>query len=189
MEQILERSAQLYRHTHFERNQMVKMWREAVIAMNARDTTIRETVDKITIVREQTARKTTELQEQIEFLNQQINNNKESELSIENLNHETAGIRLRLAQIHDDVQLKSNELITAKRLLQNQSNHLQQIRQKNRQAIIEREAKTKAIDELKTITTELNEKLKKFSNKRGNAQDRLKHLDELVEVKKKKQHY
>lgn len=42
-EQMLDRTAHLYRQRHLDRRQMVDTWRDTVAAMNSRDNAIRET--------------------------------------------------------------------------------------------------------------------------------------------------
>lgn len=127
--------------------------------------------------------KTHELNEQMDFLNQQIANNKESEYAIEQLNKRTAIDRSRLIECNDSVQLKSNELISMRKFLKNLINNLQQKRQQNRQAAIDCEKKSKFIEKLKTIENDLMAKLKRLSDKNSSAQDRLRHFNELAEVR------
>lgn len=207
VEQILDRTAQLYRQTHLERRQMVQTWQEAVISMKSRDDAIRETVvvsktlyicqwttifrllvfsiQKINEAREAGAKKAIELQEQNEFLLQQKQNNRESELAINELNEATVRLRAQLGQLNETVQLKGSDLISMKRMLQSQNHQLQLQRQQNRKTTIECETKRKTIEELKGVNANLGEKLKKLSDKQGNALDRLKHLDDLAEAEEK----
>lgn len=127
--------------------------------------------------------KTQELAQQTDFLNHQITNNKECEYAIEELNQRTAITHSRLLECNDKLQLKSNELISMKKYLKNLINNLQQKRQKNRQAAIDCEKKSKLIEKLKSVENDLKEKLKSLNDKNSGAQDRLRHFNELVEVR------
>lgn len=126
-----------------------------------------------------------ELKEQTEFLNQQIKNNTESELIIRDLNVESSKVRDLLNRYTEDIQLQGNVLITLKRQLQHDTNCLQQLRQKNHQATIDHDAKSKQIVNLKEIVDALKSKVNKIQNERNNAEDRLRHLDELYDDEEK----
>lgn len=132
--------------------------------------------------------KTKELEEQTEFINQQLENNKESEYAIKQLNHEVAAIRIQLHQCNEAIQLHTNEYITMKRQLQHETNLVQQIRQKNRQMTIECEIKTKDIEKMKAIVTDLIEKMAKIKSQKNSAEARLRHLDELYDHEQKSVH-
>lgn len=133
-------------------------------------------------------RKTIELKEQIEFLNQQIANNAESEQMISELNDQISKVRSHLSRYAEDIQLKANELITLRRQLQHDTNCLQQMRQKNHKFAIEYDTKTKQIAKIKEVADELCSKVGRIQNERDNAEDRLRHLDELFEDEEKTIH-
>lgn len=128
------------------------------------------------------------MKEQTEFLNQQIQNNKESELMIAELNEQISKVRILLSRYTSDIQLNTNELITLKRQMQHDTNCLQQMRQKNHKASIEYDAKTKQIAKLKEIVDELASKVGKIQDEKNNAEYRLRHLDELFEDEEKSIH-
>lgn len=143
---------------------------------------------KITQTRVQNERKLIELNEQTEFLNQQITNNKESEFMISELNEQISKVRSQLTQYNEEIQLKANDLITLRRQLQHDTNCLQQMRQKNHKAAIELDSKTKQIAKLKEVVDELSSKMGKIQNEKDNAEDRLRNLDELFEDEEKSIH-
>lgn len=128
------------------------------------------------------------MKEQVEFLEQQIKNNKESELTIGEFNEQISTIRSQLNQHADQIQLQTNELIILRRQMQHDTNCLQQLRQKNRKATIQFDVKTKEIAKLKEIVDELAAKLGKIQAEKSNADYRLRHLDELYEEEEKSIH-
>lgn len=128
------------------------------------------------------------MKEQVEFLNQQIKNNKESEFSIRELNEDISNIRGRLNRYTNDIQLQANEFITLRRQVQHHSNRLQQIRQRNHKAAIECDSKTKKIAKIKEVVDELTSKVDRIEMERDNAEDRLRHLDELFADEEKTIH-
>lgn len=117
----------------------------------------------------------------MEFLNQQIQNNKESEFMIAELNEQISNIRVQFNRYTDEIQLQTNELIVLRRQVQSDTNRLQHIRQKNHKITVECESKTKDIAKLKIITDELISKVGKIELEKNNADDRLRHMDELFE--------
>lgn len=133
-------------------------------------------------------RKTIELKEQMEFLEQQIENNKESEFAISELNGQISKTRTLLARHNEEIQLNGNELITLRRQMQNDTNCLQQMRQKNHKATIEYDTKTKEIAKIKEIVDGLTSKMGKIRNEKDNAQNRLRHLEELFQDEEKSIH-
>ncbi|XP_031638654.1 coiled-coil domain-containing protein 39 [Contarinia nasturtii] len=185
LEQIVERTNDLYRQAILERRQMTHTWSTAVQTLNARNNSIKETFEKIAQVKDIGERKTIEMKEQTEFLDQQIQNNKESEFMIAELNGQISKVRGLLTRYNEEIQLKSNDLITLRRQMQHDTNCLQQMRQKNQKAAIEYDAKTKQIAKLKEIVDDLTSKVGKIQNEKNNAEDRLRHLDELFEDEEK----
>lgn len=128
-------------------------------------------------------RKVRELKEQEEFFEQQVQNNREAERCIVELNADTARLRHTLNDAIESAALRSNEFMTTKKLAQNLANRLQQQRNHNRQATKDQQDKETAHEQAIATFTMLKEKFERFNGKRFNAQERLKHLDELVEVR------
>lgn len=128
------------------------------------------------------------MKEQSEFLNQQIQNNKESEFMNAELNEQISKVRNLLTRHTEEIQLKTNDLITLRRQMQHNTNCLQHMRQKNHKSTIEYEAKTKQITKMKEIVEELASKVGKIQDEKNNAEYRLRHLDELFEDEERSIH-
>lgn len=128
------------------------------------------------------------MKEQSEFLNQQIQNNKESDFMNAELNEQISKVRNLLTRHTEEIQLKTNDLITLRRQMQHNTNCLQQMRQKNHKSSIEYEAKTKQITKMKEIVEELASKMGKIQDEKNNAEYRLRHLDELFEDEERSIH-
>lgn len=130
----------------------------------------------------------TELKEHEQFLSHQIENNHETQLEIDNLNSEIYKQRRQQINLNENNLLNSNELISLKHLLANQSNLLQETRQRQRQMIIEKENLLKSIEKYRKIVTELTDKLEILNNKSDKATNRLNNLNELAESEQKAIH-
>lgn len=126
-----------------------------------------------------------QLKHQTEFLERLLENNREVVEQIEVLNGETASARKLLQAACDDLVLTTNESVTTKKLSQNVTNRLQQQRQKNRMAAKDVIDKEDGIERGEKMLGALQAKLKRFSDKNWDAQERLRSLDEMVETEEK----
>lgn len=129
-----------------------------------------------------------ELAEHEQFLEHQLANNRETQLESDNLNAEIFKLQQQMAKLNENYSLKTNDLISLKRLLANQSNQLQKTRQRNRQMIIEKEKLNKLIAKMKITVDELEKKLEMLNAKGTKAQNRLDNLTELAESEQKAIH-
>uniref|UniRef100_A0A8D8C9K0 Coiled-coil domain-containing protein 39 n=1 Tax=Culex pipiens TaxID=7175 RepID=A0A8D8C9K0_CULPI len=181
LEQVLERTSQLYRQAHTERRQLVLTWKEAVKHMNQREEDIKEVEGEIDRAREFSDLLSEDLKAQDEFLEEQQRNNREIELGIAELNVEVSKLRNRLNALTDNVQLKTNEYQITRKAVQNVSNKLTSMRNKNRQALMEEAEKERQIHTNLSQLEELREKFENFRSKTLCAQERLRQLNEIVE--------
>lgn len=181
LEQVLERTSQLYRQAHTERRHLVLTWKEAVKHMNQREEDIKEVEGEIERAREFSELLSEDLKAQDEFLEEQQRNNREIELGIAELNVEVSKLRNRLNALTDNVQLKTNEYQITRKAVQNVSNKLTSMRNKNRQALMEEAEKERQIHTNLSQLEELREKFENFRSKTLCAQERLRQLNEIVE--------
>lgn len=181
LEQVLERTSQLYRQAHTERRHLVLTWKEAVKHMNQREEDIKEVEGEIERAREFSDLLGEDLKAQDEFLEEQQRNNREIELGIAELNVEVSKLRNRLSALTDNVQLKTNEYQITRKAVQNVSNKLTSMRNKNRQALMEEAEKERQIHTNLSQLEELREKFENFRSKTLCAQERLRQLNEIVE--------
>lgn len=106
-------------------------------------------------------------------------------MQIDDLNGEITIARHALTVLVDDVALKVNESVTLKKLSQSVTNRLQQQRYKNRLAAKDVIDKEEAVERIKRFVEALQQKLKRFSDKNWDSQERLRSLDELIELEEK----
>uniref|UniRef100_A0A182NQL3 Coiled-coil domain-containing protein 39 n=1 Tax=Anopheles dirus TaxID=7168 RepID=A0A182NQL3_9DIPT len=185
LEQVLERTSQLFRQAHYERRHLVQTWKEAVNHMNQREGNIKSVEVDIDGAREITEMLQADLQAQVEFLEHQQRNNHEIELRIGDLNVEVSKLRNRLTALNDSVQLKTNEYQITRKSVQNLSNKLSSMRNRNRHALMEEGEKEKQIHANLSELELLRDKLDNFRNKSLCAQERLRQLNEIVESEEK----
>ncbi|XP_058057947.1 coiled-coil domain-containing protein 39 [Anopheles bellator] len=185
LEQVLERTSQLFRQAHLERRQLVQTWKEAVQHMNQREEDIKSVERDIESAREQSTLLEGDLQAQDEFLEDQQRNNHEIEVRIGELNVEVSKQRNRLTALNDSVQLKTNEYQITRKSVQNLSNKLSSMRNRNRHALISEDEKEKQIHTNLSDLELLRDKLDNFRSKSLCAQERLRQLNEIVEAEEK----
>ncbi|XP_050086776.1 coiled-coil domain-containing protein 39 [Anopheles aquasalis] len=185
LEQVLERTSQFFRQAHQERRQLVQTWKEAVKHMNQREDNIKAVETDIEAAREVSNVLSCDLQAQTEFLEQQQRNNHEIEIRIGELNVEVSKLRNRLTALNDSVQLKTNEYQVTRKSVQNLSNKLSSMRNRNRHALNSEDEKEKQIHENLSELEELRDKLDNFRSKSLCAQERLRQLSEIVETEER----
>uniref|UniRef100_A0A8W7PLP0 Coiled-coil domain-containing protein 39 n=1 Tax=Anopheles coluzzii TaxID=1518534 RepID=A0A8W7PLP0_ANOCL len=185
LEQVLERTSQLFRQAHYERRHMVQTWKEAVKHMNQREGAIKSVEADIDSAHEVTEMLQGDLQAQVEFLEQQQRNNQEIELRIADLNVEVSKLRNRLTALNDSVQLKTNEYQITRKAVQNLSNKLATMRSRNCHSLVEGNEKEQQIHANLSELELLRDKLDNFRSKSLCAQDRLRQLNEIVESEEK----
>lgn len=185
LENVLDRTAQLYRQAHHDRSQLVDTWKEAVASLRGRDRDIQTCETALDEARQLTRRKEQQLREEMEFLEQQLQNNREAEQDIADQNARLTQTRDRLNDITSAVQLAHNEATTLQKLLHNLTGRLQHKRQQNRQANIDLTDRTAQLDRLQVVLEQLQAKYAQYQSKHLSGQDRLRHLDDLVEAEQK----
>lgn len=161
---------------------MITAWKKAVKSLNGRTNEIETLSHDIEKSKAMAEKKNQELKEHIEFLDHQVENNKAVEFKIAELNDKTIRIRRKLTDVEDEITLQTNELVTMRKLSQNLAGRLTQQRYKNRQS--HREHDEKQITFEKGIATfeALQKQMNSFVDRKFSAQDRLKHIEELMEV-------
>ena len=185
LEQILDRTSQLFRQCHMERRNLVNTWKDAITHMNERELDIKNAEMEIEKAEEYTKVLKEELKAQEEFLEQQQRNNFEVELSIKELNVQTSKLRNRLTELSDLVALKTNEYSAMRKGVQSLSAKLTNMRNKNRQYQNEESEKRKLIEDGAVELEKLKDKYDNFNTKNMCAQERLKQLVEIVEAEEK----
>lgn len=185
LELLLERTGQLYRQAHLERRQLVSTWKDAVNQMNLREKEIKETESEIGNAKKVTAEKHAALKREEMVLKLKQDENRDTEYNIQVLNITSSDLRNRLLKLEDSAVLKNSELLALRKSVQNESQKLNNLRNQNRQLLVEEKDKEillkSTIEELEIM----REKYDKFKNNNSNAQERLKQIEEMLEAENK----
>lgn len=180
---MLDRLSKQYRQVHSERQNMITTWKKAVRSLNGRINEIETFGHDIEKSKAATDKKNQDLKEHVEFFHHQVENNKIVELKISEMNDKIIVIRRKLTDLEDETTLQSNELITLRKLSQNVAGRLTQQRFQNRQSQRDHDDKKIAFDKGIVTCEMLQKQMNSFIDRKFSAQDRLKHIEDLMEVK------
>lgn len=182
LENVLERLAKQYRQVHNERQNMIQTWKKAVKSLNGRINEIETLSNDIEKAKTTAQKKNQELKENVEFLDHQVENNKAVENRIAEMNDKILRIRRKLTDLENDATLQSNELVTLRKLSQNLASRLTQKRYENRQSYRDHDEKQIVFEKGIATFETLQKQLNSFIDRKFSAQDRLKHIENLMEV-------
>lgn len=179
----MDRLSKQYRQVHNERQNMIKTWKKAVKSLNGRineTETLSRDIEKSKALAD---RKNQELKEHTEFLEHQVENNKSVEIKIAEMNDKILRIRRKLTDLEDETTLQTNELVTLRKLVQNLAGRLTQKRYQNRQSYRDHDDKKATFEKGIATFEALQKQMNSFIDRKFSAQDRLKHIEDLMEVK------
>lgn len=185
LENVLQRTAQLYRKAHEERQRMIVVWKDSIAQMVEREREIVEGEMRLKDAHVVSQKREQKLIRMIAKSEQQATNGKELELQIEDMNDKISLERNKLNQLVDGISLKSNELEVLKKNVMRISKELIAQRQKNRQCATEKATSDKALEEWKQVQEALQRRYETFKGKSYSIQDRLRELDQLIEIEER----
>uniref|UniRef100_A0A1B0GH82 Coiled-coil domain-containing protein 39 n=1 Tax=Lutzomyia longipalpis TaxID=7200 RepID=A0A1B0GH82_LUTLO len=185
LENILERTAQLYQQGNAERRTLICTWKEACLQMSQREREIEEAERDLLYAREMTRKKEKRSEDLSNLLSSHGAKGYEIEQEIAELNAKISDDRSRLTNLTDALALKVSEMESLRKTLTSVGQELQRQRQKNRQWLNEKNSKENLLIEWQNIYEDLSKRHEAFRNKKYNADDRLKQLEELIEVEER----
>lgn len=185
LENVLNRTAQLYRKAHEERQRMIAVWKDSIAQMVEREREIYGAEKGLREARGVSQKREQKLIKMIAKSEQQAINGRELELQIEEMNEKISVERNKFNQLVDSISLKSNELEVLKKNVMRISKELINQRQKNRRFATEKGVSDKALDEWKQVQEALQRRYETFKGKSYTIQDRLRELDQLIEIEER----
>lgn len=185
LENVLNRTAQLYRGAHEERQRLVTVWRDSIAQMVEREREIFDAERGLKEAKEISEGRQRKLIKMIAKSDAQMANGKELELQIEEMNEKISGERNKLNQLVENISLKTNELEVLKKNVMRISKELIAQRQKNRQSAKDKEANAKTMEEWKEAQEALQQRHAAFRGRSLSIQERLRELDQLIELEER----
>nr|CAD7438248.1 unnamed protein product [Timema bartmani] len=188
LEQVLDRTGKLFRKVHQERQDMIAQWEGSVRVLHQRDSDIHNTVQEINIVRTNLRTREEELREQKQFYDNEVNNNKEMNLQIAQVSHTAAKLRDELARLKAMVTELNNELKVVQRTMCSLGNQLSSQRAKNKQIHETILSKKERVESLINQNNILKDRLTMVDSESASATDRVRQLEEMLQVEEKTVH-
>uniref|UniRef100_A0A1B0CYR3 Coiled-coil domain-containing protein 39 n=1 Tax=Phlebotomus papatasi TaxID=29031 RepID=A0A1B0CYR3_PHLPP len=185
LENILERTAQLYQQGNSERRTLIATWKEACLQMSQREKEIEEAERDLQYSREITKKKEKRSEDLSGNLESHVAKGREIEQDIAELNVKISDDRSRLTNLTDALALKVSEMESLGKSLVSTSQELQRQRQKNRQWLNEKNTKDNLLIDWQNIYEDLSKRHETFRSKKYNADERLRQLEELIEVEER----
>lgn len=185
LENVLHRTAELYRKAHEERQAMIVVWKDSISQMVEREREIYDAEKGLRNAKVVSLQRESKLIQMIAKSEKQATNGKELELQIEEMNEKISMDRNKLNQITDLIALKSSELEILKKNIVQISKELIGQRQKNRHFKTEKTNSDKTLEEWTNVYESLQGRYDAFKGKHYNIQDRLRELDQLIEIEEK----
>lgn len=185
LENVLNRTAQLYRQAHEERQRMIAVWKDSIAQMAEREREIFAAERGLKEARLVSQKRQEKLIRMIAKSEHQATNGRELELQIEEMNEKISSERNKLNQTTDSIALKSSELEVLKKNVVQISKELIGQRQKNRRFATEKETSEKTLEEWKLVQASLQKRYDTFRGKGYNLQERLRELDQLIEIEER----
>lgn len=100
----------VFKQQRDERTSLIKQWQEAIKNLKRRDDAIEQVVKDIAMVQQLVAEEQEKLDEQNNFLNNEINNNKEVDQQIQELNFSGSRLRRELTELIQYVLTLNSEV-------------------------------------------------------------------------------
>ncbi|KAG5682425.1 hypothetical protein PVAND_011778 [Polypedilum vanderplanki] len=185
LEILLERTSQLYRQAHLERRQLVNTWKDAVNQMNQREREIKDTENDVENAKKISIDKLKALNYEENTMKLKQNTNRDIELDIGELNIALSDLRNRLLKLDNIITLKNSELLALRKTVQNESQRLNNLRNQNRQMLTEEKDKENSLKSMIDDLRMIREKYEKFKGTNSDAQERLRQIEELLEMESK----
>lgn len=185
LENVLNRTAQLYRKAHEERQSIITVWRDSIAQMVEREREIFDCEKGLREAKSVSRKREQKLIEMIGKSERQATNGRELELQIEEMNEKMSFERNKLNQLANSISLKSSELEVLKKDVVRISKELIAQRQKNRQFSTDKTTSDKTLEEWRQVYESLQRRHETFKGKSFSIQDRLSELDQLIEIEEK----
>nr|CAD7573983.1 unnamed protein product [Timema californicum] len=188
LEQVLDRTGKLFRKVHQERQDMIAQWEGSVRVLHQRDSDIHNTMKEINIIRNNLRAREEDLREQKQFYDNEVNNNKEMDLQIAQVSHTAAKLRDELARLKAMVTELNNELKVVQRTMCTLGNQLSSQRAKNKQINETILSKKERVELLINQNNILKDRLTMVDSESASATDRVRQLEEMLQVEEKTVH-
>ncbi|XP_047107145.1 coiled-coil domain-containing protein 39 isoform X1 [Schistocerca piceifrons] len=188
LEKSVERTAELFRKLHQERQELIDQWEASVRILHQRDHDISRVMEEMNLMRIEGREKLSLLEEQKNFFENEVSNNKELEHQISLVNQKLSIRRDESAKLAQALEDLMGECLIVRRTLSATGTQLDNQRSRNTQLCLEKESKQNRIDELRLVTSQLKKRLEKATDRTTTATEQAKSLEEMIEAEERALH-
>lgn len=184
-ENMLERTAELYKKAHNERKKLITTWKYSIGQMTERDRDIGVTEASLLAAKSMTRKREVYLQECIQKHEQHCMNGQEMRAQIELLNDLTSNKRVRLNEISATIERKSDKFNMLQGEVIRNSKEFMNQNSLNRQMDCEKLSKEKTLEQWMEVYAALQLRFVTFEDNNLSAQDKLLELDQLMVIEER----
>ncbi len=177
----LDKTAEEYRRLHKERQAVADRWNEAVATVQARDEELRQLLERVDETKGKVREKAMEYQEQLGFLNNEKENNRELERKIADLERTAGSLGKTLEAREDDLRACDGELVLEEGEISKLKSEIDAKRGRLKDV---KETKTRMTNRVKMLEAIIQEAIRKraeLKNSALTAEEMLKEMDRLLE--------
>ncbi|XP_063224793.1 coiled-coil domain-containing protein 39 [Bacillus rossius redtenbacheri] len=185
MRRVLDHTAELFRKTHAERRDLLAQWEDSVRALHRRDQDIYCAVQELGELQERAKEREAEREERRQFLDNEVNNNKELEARAEQGARTAARLREELATLRADVALLAGEEQKMQRTIAQTGHQLNDQLRANAQLRQDIARKRDNAARTKAANEELRRRLDEVAGSSSSAADRVRQLEEMIQVEER----
>ncbi|XP_069687635.1 coiled-coil domain-containing protein 39 isoform X2 [Periplaneta americana] len=185
LERVLQRTADLFKKTHSERQESIAQWENSVRILHQRDRDIHNLMQEIALIRAEERQKLETLREHKQFYENEVKNNNETDAQI-------SVITRSLIQRRDDynkccklVEEMTQELARVRRTLAATALRVENHRARNISLSKDIKAKKSRIIEMSAVVHNTQKRLDQVTENTTSAAERARHLEEMIQCEEK----
>ncbi|XP_070537855.1 coiled-coil domain-containing protein 39-like [Ptychodera flava] len=177
----LDKTAEEFRKAHNDRQELINQWEATIEQMQKRDHEMDLLAAELTKVKSEVRNRQEAVKEKQQFLENEIENNKEFEKKIQNTDRLAAKLRIEYQDQETQRIQFSDELATLKFTVERTATDLESMRKQVSDLKKDVEDKTFKLNSAKNLREDLHEKLKMTTEAKLSAEEKALMMDKLLQ--------
>ncbi|XP_069583356.1 coiled-coil domain-containing protein 39 isoform X2 [Ranitomeya imitator] len=181
----LDKAAEDFRKAHYERQQLIRQWENTIDQMQKRDREIDQCALQLAQVKQELRERENIIKEKIQFLNSEIENNKEYEKKISSAERKAARLRQDYQEQENSQRQLQDELETLKGTVDRTATELEVMRVQVNNLKKEVRKKDERLSQAKEYNEGLSEKLKLVTDSALSMEERAQRVEDMLKEQEK----
>ncbi|XP_073434873.1 coiled-coil domain-containing protein 39 [Dendrobates tinctorius] len=181
----LDKAAEDFRKAHSERQQLIQQWENTIYQMQKRDREIDQCALQLAQVKRELRERENIIKEKIQFLNSEIENNKEYEKKISSAERKAAKLRQDYQEQENSQSQLQDELDTLKGTVDRTATELEVMRVQVNNLKKEVRKKDERLSQAKEYNEGLSEKLKLVTDSALSMEERAQRVEDMLKEQEK----